>query len=129
MSSQLLRRKISEKKLMLRRALGTRCSTELPTVCKHQIFFRSTDFAEKEGLLVVTNSNENKVLLDYSRANQNIRCFLLFLLLGINGCVPIIQNLCNHGNVEYGRKGENSQNVLVPSLLHCSEDTGRVGKQ
>ena len=92
-------------------------------------FFRSTDFAEKEGLLVVTNSNENKVLLDYSRANQNIRCFLLFLLLGINGCVPIIQNLCNHGNVEYGREGENSQNVLVPSLLHCSEDTGRVGKQ
>ena len=92
-------------------------------------FFRSTDFAEKEGLLVVTNSNENKVLLDYSRANQNIRCFLLFLLLGINGCVPIIQNLCNHGDVEYGREGENSQNVLVPSLLHCSEDTGRVGKQ
>ena len=92
-------------------------------------FFGLTDFAEKEGLLVVTNSNENKVLLDYSRANLNIRCFLLFLLLGINGCVPIIQNLCNHGNVEYGREGENSQNVLVPSLLHCSEDTGRVGKQ
>lgn len=113
MSSQLLRRKISEKKLMLRRR-GEPGSEVL---------------AEKEGLLVVTNSNENKVLLDYSRANQNIRCFLLFLLLGINGCVPIIQNLCNHGNVEYGREGENSQNVLVPSLLHCSEDTGRVGKQ
>lgn len=78
MSRHLLRRKISEKKLMLRRRgepweRGARQSS--PRLANINIFFslillvRETDFAEKEGILVISNNNENKVLLGYSRAN------------------------------------------------------------
>lgn len=70
-----------------------------------------------------------EVLLDCPPMKSNIKCPLLFLLLGISCSVPIVQYLCNHGDVKDGREGENSQHVLVPSLLHRSEDTRRVSKQ
>lgn len=61
--------------------------------------------------------------------NRKSETVLSSLLLLVNVHIPVIENLCYHGYIEYGGDDERHQHVLVSSLLQGCEDARGMVKQ
>lgn len=61
--------------------------------------------------------------------NRKSETVLSSLLLLVNIHIPVIENLCYHGYIEYARDDEDRQHVLVSSLLQCCEDARGMVEQ